>query len=398
MDAVVTLKALVARLEGLTETKEIEALRDWVARGGIESLRPGIEFYLEQKLAFPDAVKRYTFLHGPISFTIHVSKKWKKVIAVMGDEHVTPAALSLENKDKAIDVATYLKGIVEAALAPIDFYVEVGYLSADKLTRHATKDSPLSHVRDAFEVCLTREKKGCPYKHLRAHYIDVRSSAPTSYGDLYRALHKVSHYITTPGKAKQLRDQVVLLRTLLEEIHPTLREELTDSKHILAWAGTVFNLPRITKQVNAISNVGLRATLVAYIDQLIQGALAKYGPDVLTYNTLLQATRGLLDAKALPRDAAAYRNTLLKSASLLLHIGIIYVDYYALARMFRSFRQVEEVPSSDPTHIITYAGDAHAEHYRGFLRLLGFETTYQAKPTGTFQLLDISAAPTPLFS
>ena len=54
----------------------------------------------------------------------------------------------------------------------------------------------------------------------------------------------------------------------------------------------------------------------------------------------------------------------------LIDAAVTIMDAYALARMFRSFRQVKGKHSEDPSNIIVYAGAYHTARYARFLTLL----------------------------
>jgi hypothetical protein len=75
---------------------------------------------------------------------------------------------------------------------------------------------------------------------------------------------------------------------------------------------------------------------------------------------------------------------------------ICIMDLYLLARIFKHFNKVPYHNSNPPKNIIIYVGNLHAETYRRYLDVLGFETKfYNMSQT---HCVDISRLKLPLFS
>ena len=63
----------------------------------------------------------------------------------------------------------------------------------------------------------------------------------------------------------------------------------------------------------------------------------------------------------------------------------LYMDFYTMCRLFRSFRQVEKQHSADVKNAIIYVGNNHAKHYRKlFADLFNAAPIHEASSTYPF--------------
>ncbi len=75
----------------------------------------------------------------------------------------------------------------------------------------------------------------------------------------------------------------------------------------------------------------------------------------------------------------------------------IQMDGYLLARIFKKFKNVKNQPE-EPHNIIIYVGDAHAEHYRDFLKKLGFKEHKHKTQLLYERCLHLQKFPQPFFN
>ena len=241
------------------------------------------------------------YVLGPVNYSEYKYKN--KIISIFGELHgLEDAEEKCLHKKGTVTFANFLSSLVLNNRDKFyDFFVEVQY---ENKKQNPPKE-PIPHwahalylIEQTFEKCLRPGAKStCPYKNLRAHYVDIRRP----------------------------------------DIFPYRQ---------------VASLP-IIKQVEKMFKI---------IDsnQLMQKELAKsyLKKEILDY---------------IFRELRMFEVKCLKSSEFereqehrMPYTGVLLMDTYALARIFRKFKESKTMPS-EPTNIIIYAGDAHATNYEDFL-------------------------------
>ncbi|CAH6418961.1 Hypothetical protein POVN_LOCUS687 [uncultured virus] len=398
MSVVPLLKDLADRLESIEngDTKEAKSLLNWASTGELSVLTENIWALLQEKAA--TVASKPTVLAGAISFTIQNSELYDKTVVIIGEHHLLEAS-SCGTGDGIVTVSNLLKQIFQEATAPVDFYIESTYQRGDgpRKGEWGSGGSELAKADTIFASCLTREKKECLFPMVRMHYADIRSASASD--KLNWSLRRLI-YNRLPSGRPNLNLVAATLQLLKD--NDEYKQHFVDEKSLQEWAGADFIRTRIDKQLAAVPDIKVRDAIRAFGAQLRQEAITAKSMDQLRLlrRIVTQIVRYLLplgdadiDVEAAKRLADALR----VAYQTLFLMGIAYMDEYLLARVFRTFRQVEGRISTPPKHIILFTGNSHSNNYRRFLTSLGFTTIYTAKAMSKRECLDISDLKFPLW-
>lgn len=295
-------------------------------------------------------------ISGPMSLTEHWSEKYKKHIYVFGEIHGATGGCVSKN---STSIVNYLKRLFNTTDAFIDFFLEAHAYDRWEMKPKMNK-SYLDQLRTSFTKCMqptTRHAKDCEL--VRVHYGDIRykNNEPQT------AIVWIAH-------AGMYSDDDV--RDMLK------RPEVLDSLRKMAQGGvktknylftdTVISNPSIKKAFGRIANASINGRIVNYLwesfneeyDYISSGSsisLSKCAVRVLDKGT---------------NDS--YRIEWLKYLSDIFVNRLVgyAMDAYVLARMFKKFTNPGNAPS-ECYNVIIYGGEAHAQRYREFFDILGFD-------------------------
>lgn len=285
------------------------------------------------------------YISGPMSLTYQTSEKYNMKVYIFGEWHGRENTCDTLDyaKSSNIHISKYLQELFLNSDKFIDFYLE------DQMFSHGLflSDFPLDIIRHDFNNCLHPSKrKSCIFKTVRSHFVDSR--------DIFQK----SKYIATPvseflSMANGIREYPHEFRLSDFSITNEL-SKLESYKEITNFVIKDALGVKIIKKELERSDLG---------EKLIITIIRKILPIVYKqYFTIEEWKEIFKSDKIHPR--AGYIFTA---------IGIVFVDIYAIARMFKTFKKGHNFPQK-PRYIIFYGGDAHSLIQRFFLRELGFET------------------------
>ena len=283
------------------------------------------------------------FISGPMSITYQTSSKYNKKIYIFGEYHGKNnecKQIEEAKTDKFIDVTEYFKKIFSNTDKFIDFYIEDELFRTIKPSR---EQDFLNMLRYDFDNCLNpRKRSKCNYKTVRTHFVDSRI---IQKGSRLVASNKIQSLIFDTQKDKsQLKKH---LYTIIELSKLNTYEELTD--YILKLS---LIIPIIKKEIER-SDLSQDLIIKNFRQIIINGYKQLF--KIEDWNSI-QWTNW---------------NEVRKYKDILINIQAPLVDIYTVARMFKTFKKTEYLPSK-PMYIIYYSGNNHANMVRNFLTSLSF--------------------------
>ena len=198
---------------------------------------------------------------------------------------------------------------------------------------------------DRFKEC----NNGCKYKNLRLHRVDIRSKKYDKA--LIDVLYRYSKGII---KNKSVSHLLKIIKENKSEVIKLLNNENLMKKEI----NTAINFSdKISKQLDNIKD----KFIVDKLKQFIQNLKNSIKYKKISYTNFISKNRNI--HKYMKMFLSSYR--------------VSYMDFYCLARIFRSFRKIKNKASSDPENIIIHAGDRHIINYKSFLTKIGGKVIYE---------------------
>lgn len=282
------------------------------------------------------------FISGPMSITYQTSSIYNKKIYIFGEYHGKKNQCNeiREAKYNFLDISEYFKKIFLNTDKFIDFYLE------DELFRtiEPNRDQDfLNMIRYDLDTCLNyRKRSKCVYKTVRTHFVDSRL---IQKGSKLVPSNKIESFITDIKKPESNIKKHVYIIKQISRLNTY--DEITD--YILKLSLTI---PMIKKEIQ-------RSDLSQ--DVIIE----TFRPIIINrYKELFK----IEDWNSIKWSIWS---EIKKYYSILVSIESPLVDIYTVARMFKTFKKTEYLPSK-PMYIIYYAGDNHCTMVRNFLTSLSF--------------------------
>jgi len=279
-------------------------------------------------------------LEGPYTLTEWTSKKRGVHIFLFGDKHVLDSVCPAGVRPTQNFVDFIKDTIVSNRDKTIDIYVEELF-KTDSFRGFGFSDNYMVRTRTAFKECLERNKSKCPYKNTRFHYTDVRNLGAVKLG--WEMIQIFYGNLSTNSDIEDIVKFDLLFFRLINH------EDSVDPV-----AGAIET--RVQKQLEAVEDKALANLIAEHFN-----------------NKLLLSRSGLERVWAISQGFSIE----VKSKS---YLGILYrildwisiwLDYYAVSRMFRSYKKSKNGYSSEPArNIIGYFGESHCAGISEFLRTL----------------------------
>ena len=343
------------------------------------------------------------YITGPMNLTIHLSRKYKKLVYIFGEYHQDnvncdnfPEISSLSPKPVIMTIDDYLKQLFDNSDSFFDFFAEVPSTGRNKmkyddpnLMPFLSENFRLNKIFQNFKHCIvpeTRHSDNC--KLGRFHFLDVRDPLSDELSFI------TNQFLRAPLKdtLKIYQIQIILLNLYKFAIEDRLYEYFHD--HI--W-NNVYT--KHEKNKLNISNPDLAKNIEDFINEEIKdnmkilsanGDITKHLEQIILWiNTWNMHGISMQDLD--PNYSSNLELSYKFCAYYFTRISAIIADTYLLCRVFKQFN-LERIPfygayeKDQPAHahnIIIYSGDIHSQRYRKFLNLLDFDEigkTGQADP------------------
>ena len=259
-------------------------------------------------------------------------------IAIFGESHLIRELPELSKKSTLLfsDFLTSL--LTQNADINYDFFLEIGYMSRDIHPEAVYyMNTMVNIIENDFHKCL-EIVKDCPYKNLRAHYIDYRNKYRTEV-DVVQIIYS-SLSLGKPNVERMMNAFLSKYRKIYEARQKVIEAALQD--------------PKIEKQ---LAHNPLRDEILSFIKMQIKKNDEEFEIFVKENKGYFEKTYS--EEKTTENDRDFWRDLL---DSQFIYMLTPVMDLYTLARMFRSY------PSGrDTENIIFYGGAVHAMLYKKFL-------------------------------
>ena len=380
--------------------------------------------------------ERFDFVGGPFNITYHWSNNYKKAVYIWGERHdknVDCPDRTLNPDLNMTNIEDFLSYHFEYPIAFSDFYLEMqahvvpdGYQEYDTGYIYDPDETRMNILRRKFSDCVGPKHKFKRFcDNSRMHFFDIRQGdvkGGTNSASLFQSAiqkfvleanstlknHKDKAILDDPQLALYDEDHIwnincedyKFLSDILNFIYTwksffdffaRFDNDTYDTKlnHKIFWYDQLRNFNLVKKEIS-VMHADVRPLLNFFIKDEMEKELdfdyketAQYSKDVLDMyeriNGFMFGTRQdvteikYLEIKELIKTI---KNVFLDG---LLSFNVLIADAYLLARIFKTFqidnyhkpRSTDE--PAEPHNVIIYAGNAHSQRYRKFLKYLGFK-------------------------
>ena len=333
------------------------------------------------------------FIGGPRNLTVHWSDEYQKMIYIFGEYHSDIIDCDDQAKDspgaKKMSIEYFLGELIRTTDKYLDVFIELPALSNKETRKYHEKFLPLgkgfrlAKLFDQFKECIeypTRGGENC--RLARVHYFDVRnkedSEGFTASTDSIGYFTIILQYLFNEAEHFKYTDKqfVKAFRSLIKKNKKimTVLDFMCisdDDKFEKFWITPLTENEYINKELNRLErdNPLLKNLIITYIkDNIIKQANDSKKKWINNTNIVLKRVKA---------SETEFCDTV---TMILDDIACIYanvIDAYLLARVFKKFNMEEmrakaylgitDQPDR-ASNIIIYAGDAHSERYRKFLK------------------------------
>lgn len=228
----------------------------------------------------------------------------------------------------------------------IDFFLETKYKT--KIDDCKDIRSGNSYNLDMFDMkykdCLCPSKIKCLYKNIRFHYIDIRFNQ-----NIF--LNKLRESIFSDNFVSKLNE-------IFKTPESIEYKNLKNKKDFLEYGLKEYSKSKLLKQYENIPYPEVKIKLLEFLNKYLD----KVDLNDITYTNIMKI---ILNKNLTEKD-----HEKLKLNFIIYLTG--FMDMYTLSRIFRKFKQQENIYSEEPKNIIIFSGNAHANNYRSILNDLGF--------------------------
>jgi hypothetical protein len=285
------------------------------------------------------------YIGGPK--TISYQKNEYKNIYIFGEQHSN--YVDCPKNTKTMNIENYLLKLIQTTDCFLDIFIELPSFSKTtsqypEIFKTSWNDR-LGNLLKKLYPCIeprTRNSQIC--KLARIHYIDIRSESSNSV-----SLEYINNITNNTRKFKENYHKYI------QEIFiPFTSQNLQD--HINFWYNQIDTDNLIQKQFNKL-NQTIKQQIETYYKELISSYLEK------SYINISNICQKILENPN--PDNIANKNLYFE----IINISSVLVDIYTISRIFKTY-------SPRIRNAIIYAGNGHANHYRDFLKSIGFNTEY----------------------
>jgi len=305
-------------------------------------------------------------ISGPFSLEYQKSKEYDMKIYIFGESHGYENQCSEFYKQVYyLSISEYLNKVFLNSDKFIDFYLEESLFITSSKSDYRT----LGKLREDFHKCLNpKTRSDCIYKTIRTHFVDTRMEQK---GLELVSTNPFTHfhlYLENDIKIKDMSHiKLISQKLLLCNNHADIANLFLDIAK---------NIPIIKKELKRCY-LDENLILNFFLDLLTKKLYKDI--NISRFHFLIQET--IYGVELNDNDRKYLRQIILIIASPM-------VDIYTICRMFKTFKNKNNLPVKQK-HIIYYAGNAHSINIRTFLTFLKFETVFYLKQRETSRCLDM---------
>ncbi len=300
------------------------------------------------------------WLKGPITITEHILPELNKHVYILGDDHVQFAECPpATNGRKIYDLDEFVEWTVDELsmrhpTAKLDLYLECAHGKACDFI-----NSYIGDLSRKYQHCQTKQngasicKRNVRLQNIDVRFTENRSSWLSEWEETINlAWHLVDKDVSDEKSAiDRIRYYTQRFESLLLLDSNALRRELVNNK--------------IVKQLSHVQHSGLARLIEEIFLERMQQVME------VTMEAVGKLKKSLSKSRPRIRDVLKDLKNVKDAA---IDVGVYIMDAYALARMFRTWNIRD---SQEPSFIMVYVGDFHANNYRNFFDFISanLETT-----------------------
>lgn len=384
--------------------------------GEIKRKRNVLARLINNKLTLPKPYQQIDFIGGPFNITYHWSNKYKKGIYIWGEWHDEKTECP-QNTGLKINIEDFLQHFFFTnPIVFSDFYLEMeAYVVPDgyDYRGYGLSKYRIDILRNRFGPCIGPERDDSTYCHnSRMHFFDIRQgkvkSGMNSASLFQSEITSFVFNIKEELKGREPEEKCLnidLLNKITEFIQRWKSflyffarfdnlEFDTRLNHKKFWYDQLLTFNIVKKEIS-VMHADVRPFLNIFIKKELDDQLrydytniGKNAGNVLNIYKRIQKFKDegfVKDELFIKHFGLKYKNInfLINSIDSLFSNEIMIFnalisDAYLLARIFKTFqiydpdkKRATDEPE-EPHNIIIYAGNAHSQRYRKFLKCLGF--------------------------
>ena len=394
------------------------------------------------------------FVGGPYNITHHWSNKYKKEIYIWGEKHgETVDCPKPDPHLKMVNIEEFLRDIFFInPIAFSDFYLEMqAHVVPHGYSEHVHNQSRMNILRSWFGKCIGPERnfyRTC--NNSRMHFFDIRQGdVRWGMNSSCLFLNEIFYFLLyANSKVKEHKDKMYQDYPDLDEnkvwdeycydIHFLKKittfvdrwksflyffsrfykdDENTQLNYKKFWYDQIYNFKLLAKEIS-VMHTDVKPLLNIFIKKELDNLLsrehtklAEYSENVIDiYENIKEYIFSRVPLYTLKYTEIKKLIDSLYNINIRLRgFNMIVTDGYLLARIFKTFKVYDRFAynprktdePAEPHNIIIYAGNAHSQRYRLFLKYLGFNLIESAgkleKPVGFSNCVDISRIDQPFF-
>ena len=370
------------------------------------------------------------FIGGPKNLTVHISKKYDKMIYIFGEYHSDKIDCDVRFGDessketwdkpnsKKMRVEYFLSEFIRTTDDFIDIFAEFPIVSKetgkydDKFTAYPP-NIRMNKLLDNFKECLQRNTRTQDCSLARIHYFDIRYYDDKGIKSVSNSIsyffHNLNYHFTFYSGDEQIKQLKIFINDqIIKDVLNELAEPDED-KFKKIWVNYLTDLSHNVKELDRLQkdDPKMKDTILHFIEKEITENVMKYR------TSWLKNVRIIFDNhKHTVSDFLSAFENIHQTIGI---INALYADLYTLLRVFKTFNmsEMKEKAYTQATdqpvkahNIIIYAGDLHSQVYRKFLtEVLDFdkiEVAGKEEPYGQLgeemYCIDMKDITQPLFS
>jgi len=324
-------------------------------------------------------------INGLKSFTVWENKKYNKIIYLLGEYHTTLGSCPA-NIPNQITAPEFFFSLLNSTNKLLDVIMElpihaVAKKKHDKKLMFLFDYQGKGGMTSTFASLLNKRciintsNSNCGYlNHVRFHAVDVRR---------YEPLAPVMKFYDLIASIVFFKDPPIPIVNELSKLKPSLWkfEDNTAGDIIRRY----FNLFKISKQLNNISDSNVASRIVEEFTNSVKTYVNDFPLAINPVEAINKMEELVRSVDRNNKKLVEHKIRMYAGEAITIVTGILAVlmDVYALARMFRTYRNVLGQLNGDPTNIIVYTGNTHTLFYQRVLTQLGFDMVEEAKQINT---------------
>jgi hypothetical protein len=303
----------------------------------------------------PTTYIRPNFIYGIYELEVLESEKYNMKILSLGDSHTLK--YRCPSNVNAMSVVNFIKQEIIHSDSYIDLFVELPYLSKSNKTGIELGETYMQIIRDDFEDCFTWTKDLCIYPHLRAHYIDLRHTIGNHKFLLFGTVITNLYY----SGYSNIDLKILSNSDVLADIFNT-------KQTLISYMTNLIKQSKIQKQIDNIQDTYLRNNIEKQIEKWLL-----YPNEEKNYASYSYIKWRYLEWSYIKEGLTTKNKGMIENIwnNFVRYIAVI-MDAYALARIFRDYRSINNKNSNKAKYVILFNGGFHNKRYISFMKEQGF--------------------------